>query len=126
MLIAKYVWKFSTYILAKFEWLEDLHATHRNARAPRLLICHVDKEWIIIPEEFEASNTFVYTKPQKYQELEYREQPSELHMEFYLQLLDLFCSPGDTIYSVFSGIKILCAELVSHFPPSLDACSHSP
>ena len=44
-------------------------------------------------------------------------------MEFYLQLLDLFCRPGDTIYSVFSGTKVLCAGLVSHAPPGFDACS---
>ena len=44
-------------------------------------------------------------------------------MEFYLQLLDLFCRPGDTIYSVFSGTKILCAGLVSHAPPASDARS---
>ena len=69
MLTSKYVWKFSTYILAKFEWLEDLPTTHRSTSAPislMFLICHVDKDKIIIPEEFEAPNTFVYTKPQKY------------------------------------------------------------
>ena len=63
---------------------------HRNARAPISLmffICHMDKDKIIIPEEFEAPTTSIYIKPQKYQELEYREQPSKLRMEFYLQLL---------------------------------------
>ena len=86
----------------------------------------MDKDRIIIPEEFEALNTSVYTKPQKYQELEYREQPSKLRMEFYLQLPDLFCRPGDTIYGVFSGTKILYVALISHMPPSIDACSHLP
>ena len=126
MLTAKYVRKFSTYIPAKFERLEDLPATHRNARAPislMFLIRHVDKDRINIPEEFAAPNTSVYTKPRKYQELEYRDQPSELRMEFYLQLLDLFCRPGDTIYSVFSGTKVLCAGLVSHAAPGFYACS---
>ena len=45
MLTAKYVKKFSTYILGKFERLEDLPATHRNARAPitlLFLIRHID------------------------------------------------------------------------------------
>ena len=127
MLTAKYVQKFSTYIPAKFERLEDLPAMHRNAQAPvslMFLICHVDKDMINIPEEFEAPNTFVYTKPRKYQELEYRDQSSELHMEFYLQLLDLFYRPGDTIYSVFSGTKILCTRLISQIPPIFDSCSN--
>ena len=83
----------------------------------------MDKDRINIPEEFAAPNTSMYTKPRKYQELEYRDQPSELCMEFYLQLLDLFCRPGDTIYSVFSGTKILCTGLVSHAPPGFDARS---
>ena len=119
MLTAKYVRKFSTYIPAKFEHLEDLPATHTNVRAPislMFLIRHVDKDKINIPEEFAAPNNFVYIKPRKYQELEYRDQPSELRMEFYLQLLDLFCCPRNTIYSVFSGTKILCDGLVSHIP----------
>ena len=34
-------------------------------------------------------------------------------MEFYLYLFELFCCPGDTVYSVFNGTKILCAGLVS-------------
>ena len=69
MLTAKYVRKFSTYIPAKFERLEDLPATHKNARAPislMFLIRHVDKDKINIPEEFVAPNTSVYTKPRKY------------------------------------------------------------
>ena len=126
MLTAKYVRKFSTYIPAKFERLEDLPATHRNVQAPislMFLIRHVDKDRISILEEFAAPNTFVYTKPRKYQELEYRDQPSELRMEFYLQLLDLFCCRGNTIYSVFSGTKILCARLVSHALPGSDTHS---
>ena len=76
MLTVKYVRKFSTYILAKFERLKDLPAMHRNALAPvslMFLIRHVDKDRINIPEEFKAPNTFVYTKPRKYHELEYRD-----------------------------------------------------
>ena len=34
-------------------------------------------------------------------------------MEFYLHLFELFCRPGDTVYSVFNGTKILCAGLIS-------------
>ena len=116
MLTTKYVKRFSMYIPAKFERLEDLPATHRNARAPitlLFLIRHVDKDKIVVPDEFEAPNTLVYTKPRKYQELEYREQATELRMEFYLQIFDLFCRPGDIVYSVFSGTKILCIGLVS-------------
>ena len=116
MLTTKYIKKFSTYIPAKFKRLEDLPATHRNARAPitlLFLIQHVDKDKIVIPDEFEAPNTLVYTKPRKYQELEYRQQATELRMEFYLRIFDLFCRPGDTVYSVFSGTKILCAGRIS-------------
>ena len=116
MLMAKYVKKFSTYIPAKFERLEDLPATHKNARAPitlLFLIRHIDKDKIVIPDEFEAPNTPVYTKPRKYQKLEYREQATELRMEFYLRIFDLFCRPRETIYTIFNRTKILCVGLVS-------------
>ena len=93
MLTTKYVKKLSTYVLAKFECLEDLPATHRSVKAPISLIFlvpQVDKDKIVIPDSFEAPDTLVYTKLCKYQEVEYREQPFELRMEFYLQIFIFF------------------------------------
>ena len=116
MFTANYVKKYATYEPTKFEWLEDLPATNKSARAPvslLFLIRKSEKSKFNIPATFQAPDTPVYTKPRKYQELQYRIQSTELRMEFYLYLFKLFCRPGDTVYSVFNGTKILCAGLVS-------------
>ena len=116
MFRANYVKKYATYEPAKFKWLEVLPATNKSARAPvslLFLIRKSEKSKFNIPATFQAPNTPVYTKPRKYQELQYRIQSTKLQMEFYLYLFELFCRPGDTVYSVFNNMKILCAGLVS-------------
>ena len=116
MFIANYVKKYATYEPAKFERLEDLPATNKSARAPVCLLFLIrksEKAKFNIPATFQAPDTPVYTKPRKYQELQYRIQSTELQMEFYLHLFELFYRPGDIVYSVFNGTKILCAGLVS-------------
>ena len=72
MFTANYVKKYSTYEPAKFEQLEDLSATNKNARAPVCLLFLMrksDKAKFNILAVFQAPNTPVYTKPRKYQEL---------------------------------------------------------
>ena len=116
MFTTNYVKKYATYEPAKFEQLEDLSATYKSAYAPvslLLLIRKSEKAKFNIPATFQAPDTPVYTKPRKYQELQYRIQSMELRMEFYLHLFELFCGAGDTVYSVFNGTKILCVGLVS-------------
>ena len=116
MFTANYVKKYATYELAKFERLEYLPATNKSARAPvslLFLIRKSEKAKFNIPATFQAPDTPVYTKPRKYQELQYRIQSTKLQMEFYLHLLELFCRARDTVYSVYNGTKILCASLVS-------------
>ena len=113
---ANYVKKYATYEPAKFERLEDLPATNKSAHARvslLFLIRKLEKAKFNIPATFQAPDTPVYTKPRKYQELQYRIQSTELRMEFYLHLFKLFCHVGDTVYSVFNGTKILCVGLVS-------------
>ena len=116
MFTANYVKKYATYEPAKFERFEDLPATNKSARAPVCLLFLIrksEKAKFNIPATFQAPDTPMYTKPRKYHKLQYRIQSTELRMEFYLHLFELFCRPGDTVYSVFNGTKILCAGLVS-------------
>ena len=111
-----YMKKYSTYKPTKFEQLEDLSTTSKNARAPICLLFLVqkaDKTKFNIPSVFHMPETLVYNKPRKYQELEYGIHTTELQMEFHLHLFKLFCCPRDTMYSVFNGMKILIAGLVS-------------
>ena len=67
--IANYMKRYSTYKPAKFERLEDLPATSKNARAPVSLLFLVRKSEKVkfnIPAVFQAPNTLVYTKRRKY------------------------------------------------------------
>ena len=84
-----------------------------NKSALLFLTRKSEKAKFNIPATFQAPETPVYSKPRKYQELQYRIQAMELRMEFYLHLFELFCRTIDTVYSVFNGTKILCASLVS-------------
>ena len=100
MFIANYVKKYSTYEPVKFVSL-------------LFLVRKSNKAKFNIPIIFQAPDTLVYTKPRKYQELQYRFQATKLQMEFHLHLFELFCCVGYIVYSVFNGTKILCASLVS-------------
>jgi hypothetical protein len=65
-----------------------------------------------------------YTEPHKYNESQFSLSDRELRMEFYLDIMELFCSPGDSVYCLFGGAKTMHAANVSspipsyHFPQS--------
>ena len=61
----------------------------------------------------QAPQHVVYEKPQKYNELQYSMYLIELRMEFYIKILDLFCKPGDSVFELFAGTKLLVASIVS-------------
>jgi hypothetical protein len=112
--------KYSNYWPASNERLEDRAANNRLARGKVYLIFLVRKSYkvskrepIVILDAFAAPYTSVYSKPWKYNELEYRIDKLKLLTEFYLQVLKMFCKPGDNILSVFGSRKVLCARLVS-------------
>jgi hypothetical protein len=44
-----------------------------------------------------------YTEPHKYNESQFSLSDRELRMEFYLDIMELFCSPGDSVYYLFGG-----------------------
>jgi hypothetical protein len=111
--------EYSDYWPAANEKLEGRTANNRLARGVVFLIFLIRKSYraskidpIVIPKAFAAPQTAVYTKPRKYNELEYQIDTSELRMEFYLRVLEMFCKPGDNMISVFGGGKVLCAGLV--------------
>ena len=60
-----------------------------------------------------TQKTTKWEKPGHYNELMYRIYPTELRMEFYLQVLNLFCEHRVDVFSVFAGGKIICATWVS-------------
>jgi hypothetical protein len=66
-----------------------------------------------------------YMELHKYNESQFSLSDMELRMEFYLDIMELFCSPGDSMYCLFGGSKTMHAANVSspilscHFPNSL-------
>jgi hypothetical protein len=66
-----------------------------------------------IRSEYRALDIPYYIDSGKYSELKYRLHASELHMEFYLDLLHDLCRPGDSFLGVYSGSKCLVAAKVS-------------
>jgi hypothetical protein len=59
--------------------------------------------------EYRAPDISYYVEAGKYQEMKYRLCASELHMEFYLDLLFDLYRPGERILGVFMGSKCLVA-----------------
>lgn len=101
------------------ERLEDRSTSHRSSKAKVSLVFLLKKGSRVadygkkIPTEFCAPNDKLYQKAGKYSELEYRMSSTELRMEFYLKLVQLFCKPGDSLFTVVAGGKPLCAGMVS-------------
>jgi hypothetical protein len=66
-----------------------------------------------------------YTEPHKYNESQFSLSDRELRMEFYLDIMELLCSPRDSMYCIFGGSKTMHAANVSsrnllcHFHNSL-------
>jgi hypothetical protein len=54
-----------------------------------------------------------YTEPHKYNESQFSLCDRELQMEFWLDILELFCSPGDSVYYIFRGTKTMHATNAS-------------
>ena len=112
--------KYLDYWPVSNERLEDWAANNRLVRGVVFLIFLIWKSYrvskkdpIVILKVFATPQTLFYSKPRKYNELEYWIDTLELRMKFYLKVLKMFCKPSDSMFLVFSGRKILCAGLVS-------------
>ncbi|KAG0581687.1 hypothetical protein KC19_3G000200 [Ceratodon purpureus] len=109
---ANYRVEYAEYIPAKYERLEDVSYTTKKANDPvqiLFLFRRTIKCKLQLPNYFNAPKTPKFTVCRKYNELRYRTYDTELRMEFYLKLLDLFCKEGDAIVTVFGGGKLSCA-----------------
>jgi hypothetical protein len=116
---------YSNYVPANNKRLEDRAMNNKLAKAKVLLFFIVKKSYMVagniinVPLNFYATNTFVYTKPHIYNELEYRIETSELRMEFYLHVMELICQPRDAVFSIIVDGKVVCAGVVSLNIPSI-------
>ena len=105
----------SVYLPAPNERLGGHSAKSRAANEPVQLLFLIKKELDVVPRtrrEYKAPEHVVYEKPRLYKEMEYQMYPTELRMEFYLKMVDLFCKPGDSMLQIFGGMKFLTAAVV--------------
>ena len=56
-----------------------------------------------------------YSEVGRYNEVKYRVEPSELRMEFYLEIMKLFCRAGENFVGIHCGSKCLLVAKVCHF-----------
>ena len=115
---ASYASHYALYVPAvPAERLYDLNPSSAVARAPVHLIFLIKRKAQIklrsSPRRFEVPAASKWSKVGAVNELEYRIYDTELRMEFYLGLIDLFCDAREEVYSVYAGGKFLCAAWVS-------------
>ena len=113
----KYNMNHADYVPAKYERLEDVPSNSKRAQM-KMQIIYLFKKGIkrpgkTYPPVFEPPETTVFTTPGAYNELDYRIYNTEMRMEFYIKLLELFCKNGDAILTVFGGGKLTCAAWVT-------------
>ena len=56
-----------------------------------------------------------YLEVGRHNEVKYRVKPSKLKMEFYLEIMKLFCRAGENFVGIHYGSKCLLAAKVCHF-----------
>ena len=94
----------SVHLLFLFERGDD--------RASRLCQ-NVTKEFIV------PSDVPYYIDVRRYMEAKYRVYASELRMEFYFELLNLFYKAGENIIGIHNGAKFMLAAKVCHARSSM-------
>ena len=62
-----------------------------------------------------SSDVSYYLEVGRYNEVKHRVEPSELKMEFYLEIMKLFCRAGENFVGIHCGLKCLLAAKVCHF-----------
>ena len=108
-----YVPQYSTYIPAPTERVEAAIPSSSRAKMPINLIFLIKRgkksKTATIPRTFEPSDTPKWKKHGIYREVHHRIYNTELRMEFYLNVISMFCQPRSDVVSIFCGGKIVNA-----------------
>jgi len=110
--------KISTYYPSKAERLDN--SSNRAVVAVVRLIFLLKKDEEGEPKHLDAlkksystEEILYYKEFQKNTEVKYRIHPSELQMEFYINLLENFCMKGENVIDVYTGSKFMIVTKVS-------------
>ena len=109
---------YSTYILSKVEMLNNISTRATTPDVPLLFLfkrgnAYADKARRRMKGVYTTPQTCVYyTDPFKNNEGKWRLRPTELRMEFYLNILQDFAAASENILAVFTGRKFMLAAKV--------------
>ena len=129
---AKQSTTFVRQFLSKYETIQSIYRSSKNeclddpkTHAPLALVhllflfkrgddrasclCQNVRKEFTVP-----SDVPYYTNVGRYMEAKYCIYACELRMEFYFELLNLFCKAGENIIGIHSGAKFMLAAKVSH------------
>ena len=105
---------FFIYSTGKIDCLDDIPVANKPPKVPLVFLQrHGNNVRVEIPDEFTFPEFIRYMKARAYSEVEYQLNNLKLRMEFYIWLVNSFCTLQDCIYSVFAGGKLMCAAMVS-------------
>jgi len=122
-----YTMDHSLYRVAKAEKIYNLTALERSAHDVQLLFLFKDdvegrKLRLINRPEYAAASVPYYQESGHFYEAKWRAKESELRMEFYINLIQVYCEKGDGTLGVFCGSKFMVASLVSTCRTSAETC----
>ena len=61
------------------------------------------------------SDVLYYLEVGRYNKMKYRVEPNKLKMEFYLEIMKLFCRAGENFVGIHCGLNCFLAAKVCHF-----------
>ena len=114
-----YALKTSSYRAAKNERLYDYKRAVGEVHLLFLMKKGSNVNSKSVKEYYIAPNIPYYTVIGQYKEADYRINLMELRMEFYLELVQEFCKPGDGVYGIFTGTKFMIVCRVQFYIHSL-------
>ena len=112
---------YSVYRSSRNERLNDVKTRAPPAAVYILfLLKHGDDRasclWQNVKAKFAVpSNVPYYSEVGRYNKVKYRVEPNELRMEFYLEIMKLFCRAGENFIGIHYGLKCLLVAKVCHF-----------
>ena len=92
--LSTYELDFSIYSAGKIDCLGDIPVANKPPKVPLVFLQKLGNNVKVqIPDEFTCPEFNRYVKARAYSEVEYRLNNLELQMEFYIWLVNAFCTP---------------------------------
>ena len=122
--LKNFVLKKSMYILSKAKRLGSVTNQSTTPLVTLLFLLKKDDTGRAINKDavlkmYTTSEIPYYLEPSKNSEAKYRLHPSELRMEFYIDILQSFGCAGENVIGIYAGAKLMIAAKVRFHSPSI-------